>query len=297
MKGQAVDSSTVNGLILGGIINIIVQHDTIEELTAKVKDLEIENLTNRTRLESLETWSNVQSGRIETLNKQLERVDKNGVLVNENDELDLITKKLINLEVEIQSLKKGNINKSKNQRERFRSTCGSSASTHKHKCYLCEIIFEKNCDLELHLAESHEEEKTFKCNDCEKWFYLEWRCKQHMKIHTSEVKYCYFFNNDKNCPYEEIGCMFLHESAEMCTFSPCRNNLCQYKHEKVIETIEDKIEEGNVDSDEEYQPVAENQCHLCREQFENYDILIDHMERNHTDYYYGMLEMMKQTIN
>ena len=113
-----------------------------------------------------------------------------------------------------------------------------------------------------------------------------------MKMHTSDIKYCHYYNNLKDCPYDEIGCMFLHETAEMCTFNPCCNNLCQYKHEIVIETIEDEPEEESSDNDEdnEYQAVNENQCHLCRNQMDTYDDLIVHIERNHSEYYYGMLE-------
>ena len=74
------------------------------------------------------------------------------------------------------------------------------------------MTFGKNCDLEKHLTEIHEAEKKYKCKKCDKLFFLQWRCKQHMKMHTSDIKYCHYYNNLKDCHYDEIGCMFLTET-------------------------------------------------------------------------------------
>ena len=46
-------------------------------------------------------------------------------------------------------------------------------------------------------------------------------------------KCCHYFNNEKHCPYENIGCMFLHQDSENCYFGiRCKNKLCQFKHIK-----------------------------------------------------------------
>ena len=38
-KGEMIDSTTVNGILLGGIMNILVQHNAIEELDKRVKSV------------------------------------------------------------------------------------------------------------------------------------------------------------------------------------------------------------------------------------------------------------------
>ena len=58
---------------------------------------------------------------------------------------------------------------------------------------------------------------------------------KHVKQHEqSNVRYCSFFNNNKFCEYEEIGCMFRHEHAPLCKYSEkCKIKLCQFKHESL----------------------------------------------------------------
>ena len=47
------------------------------------------------------------------------------------------------------------------------------------------------------------------------------------------MKFCHYFHNGKHCPYERIGCMFVHRDSSNCFFgSRCTNNLCPYKHEE-----------------------------------------------------------------
>ena len=42
--------------------------------------------------------------------------------------------------------------------------------------------------------------------------------------------YCHYFNNDKECPFEEIGCKFKHNISPPCKSEGCNNLLCQYRH-------------------------------------------------------------------
>ena len=80
-----------------------------------------------------------------------------------------------------------------------------------YPCKLCEQIFETSFSLESHLK-VHDAPKLFKCQYCEKMFYMKWRLEKHIKQHESnDGKYCRYFNNDKYCPFEENGCMFLHK--------------------------------------------------------------------------------------
>ena len=101
----------------------------------------------------------------------------------------------------------------------------------KIKCKNCDGTFARNCDLELHMIAEHESEK-YKCDKCEKTFILNWRFKKHQQSHSSEtVKKCHYFNNNKECPYEKLGCMFDHVLAGACKFGiRCSNELCSFQH-------------------------------------------------------------------
>ena len=63
-NGEVIDSATVNGILLGGIMNILLQHKAIEDLDKRVKSVEAEN---RARVESLESWNAKQSEKIKTV--------------------------------------------------------------------------------------------------------------------------------------------------------------------------------------------------------------------------------------
>ena len=82
-------------------------------------------------------------------------------------------------------------------------------------CTICDENFEKNCYLEKHLESEHNQEKDFKCDACGKKFILQWRLEKHQLIHTSTVlKHCRYFLANKTCPFDEIGCKFLHKAKE-----------------------------------------------------------------------------------
>ena len=80
-----------------------------------------------------------------------------------------------------------------------------------------------------------------------------------MTIHTKGfVKNCHYFNNGKNCPFEEMGCKFLHVFGGNCKFGQkCKKRLFPRKHfkEKVdaindteIENVEEQC--SNMDADD-----------------------------------------------
>ena len=56
-NGEANDPNTVNILLLSGIFNIISQHDVIDDLQKKIRALEHDDITSRSRIESLKKWS------------------------------------------------------------------------------------------------------------------------------------------------------------------------------------------------------------------------------------------------
>ena len=51
---------------------------------------------------------------------------------------------------------------------------------------------------------------------------------------------CHYFNNGKECPYAEVGCMFVHDFSEECKHgSKCTRQLCQFQHlEKTCKVCE-----------------------------------------------------------
>jgi hypothetical protein len=153
---------------------------------------------------------------IKRLAYHLEVLDTNGVVVNENDEIKELKAKMTGLDVAIAGLRL--TNRSHVQQEVLRNT---AKVTRSKSCNFCEQTVVKNCDLETHLKEVHDVQKKCKCTVCNKDFVLDWRHKKHMKMHSEDVKFCHFYSNNKKCPFEDIGCMFLHEMAEPCVFNPC----------------------------------------------------------------------------
>jgi hypothetical protein len=85
-----------------------------------------------------------------------------------------------------------------------------------------------------------------------------------MSIHLdTNILHCHYFNNDKNCPFQEHGCKFLHQETKICTFrQKCQRRLCPFRHvnkklhaeSEVKESINEKHDidlEENETSDEE----------------------------------------------
>ena len=53
-----------------------------------------------------------------------------------------------------------------------------------------------------------------------------------MNLHNDQsAKKCHYYNNEKICPFKEIGCQFLGEASEMC-FLQSRCRMHPYKHDK-----------------------------------------------------------------
>ena len=119
------------------------------------------------------------------------------------------------------------------------------------------------------MVETHEAEKTFKCEVCGKMFLLAWRLRKHTDIHEGLSKMCHFFTNNRPCPFYEIGCKFLHADE---------NN----EHLDDIETVEDEISQNG------------NQCHLCGLKLTSRNDMMDHVENNHVEYFQGIMEISER---
>ena len=113
----------------------------------------------------------------------------------------------------------------------------STDHVQRSKCQSCDKMFTKRYDLEVHMKNEHTTTEDFKCNICDKTFILEWRMLMHKKNHDNKwVKKCYYFNNNLVCPFEEMGCMFLHKNSVMCRFGEkCTKNLCPYRHRNIFQ--------------------------------------------------------------
>ena len=271
-KGEVVDSACMNSLLLGGIINILIQHDAIEDLNGKIRTLEEENVGNRARIESLESWASKQAEEFKDITKKM----------IENEEIEALNHKVTDLELEVSDLK-----------SHTNSVTVPNSSTeemiHRRPCHLCNKPFTKNSDLEIHLMEIHGVEKKFSCEVCEKEFVLEWRFKKHITMHTATgIKPCRFYNNKTKCPYEDIGCMFLHK----------------FKQGDIIDTVTDESEVEEIELIREVDPVSEqdlsdavqehplnnNKCHLCSKQLNSKDDLYIHVESEHEEFFNGIME-------
>lgn len=162
-------------------------------------------------------------------------------------------------------------------------------------CKVCDEIFAKTNELESHLK-NHEVE-MFRCSVCEKAFVLKWRLKKHEEAHNrKDVKFCHYYNNDKHCPYEDIGCMFKHATSEMCRFgSRCQNILCQFRHGNkkggVVNDKENRIynteknpskgipiltDDNDSLSDSETEDEEELTCEDCGKVLKDFDLYIEH---------------------
>ena len=110
----------------------------------------------------------------------------------------------------------------------------------------------KNCELELHIKNQHEKVKDYECDLCDKRFVLKWRMLKHQESHRDPgKKKCHYFNNRKTCPFDEIGCMFAHETSEMCRFDKiCNNKLCPFQHTINKYEIQNNEEQNEVKTKE-----------------------------------------------
>ena len=144
-----------------------------------------------------------------------------------------------------------------------------------YRCKRCENSFVKSSDLEMHIKSIHIDTTQYKCKECDKTFVLEWRLKKHTVIHedNDNTKCCHYFNNKKECPYENLGCMFMHKLSRECKYGrKCTSKLCQFQHNNVKEILREKeTSEGG-----EF-----NQCDSCDYVARNGEELLKHIKKDH----------------
>ena len=118
-NGVNIDPKDVSVLVLGGIINIISQHDELEDLEERIKAIEHNDITNQTRLTSLENWVIKQGEVIEEVKERLSPMDVNDAIVKESKEIEAMQKKIVSLEIKASTATKPTESKElKNNKQR-----------------------------------------------------------------------------------------------------------------------------------------------------------------------------------
>ena len=166
-------------------------------------------------------------------------------------------------------------------------------------CDLCELEFNEEWKMLAH-KKNH---INFKCEKCDKNFHFQVLKEKHMNIsHGNKLIYCHYFNNNKNCPYEE-NCMYIHDDSEICKYdSKCARNLCMYKHSfdqaDITECdinvtfqnpyLSEKFECdscGLVTTDKKefelHLDDVKNWCSVCKEDFNCVDYMKEHLDADH----------------
>merc|ERR1712096_213988 len=116
----------------------------------RIRVLEHNDVTNRTRIESLENWVGRQGEAIEEFNEKLSTMDLNGVIIKESLEIKSLRERIVKLEIEKKtgsSITSAKVSKpiDKNIKE---------SGNKKQKSITCEECgkeFSRNCDFENHL--------------------------------------------------------------------------------------------------------------------------------------------------
>ena len=282
-RGIKVDQEVVSNLLLGGVINILHQHDTIDEMDERIKSVEQIITTDKLRIELLENWTKKQAEELKELQDKVEISVLNDSLATK---IDAVEKEIISVRNQISQEAAKDPENSKKEL----SLC----------CNHCDKTFSKAIQLELHMEE-HSLVKNYSCDICAKEFHLKWRLEKHVQIHSENfsAQHCHYFNNRKDCPFRSAGCMFKHERSGHCLIKNCSRKLCQFEHSDTIleEEICDVDEEESNAEDEEYPELAANQCHLCRKHCESRDDNIEHVKNEHTEYYEGIVEMAASMKN
>ena len=122
-------------------------------------------------------------------------------------------------------------------------------SSSEFKCDECEKCFKDENILQDHTEKMH---VKYDCDECDKVFKYEAVLEKHKEAaHENVELFCHYFNNDKDCPFDD-ECIYIHEDAENCRFGRhCERKFCMFKHEDIneeeCETDDDSDEDVNID--------------------------------------------------
>lgn len=143
---------------------------------------------------------------------------------------DMVKKDMLKKDIRKKDMRKKDIRK-----KDMRKT--NTRKRNEINCHLCEKTFSKRSDLENHIKEIHIAQPEFECEQCGNKFVTKWRERKHQRIHNSKVKTsCYYFINDIHCPFDALGCKFLHDL-------PNRNNMETSEQKTTREEFVDNVAE------------------------------------------------------
>ena len=85
-------------------------------------------------------------------------------------------------------------------------------------------MFTEERKLEDHVSRVH---KKYECDECDKVFNFDTVLEKHIEaMHEDSKLFCHYFNNDKECPYED-QCIYMHEESATFKFGKgCERILC-----------------------------------------------------------------------
>ena len=284
VTGVKVDGDLVNTLLLGGITNILWQSETVDKLTEKAQNLEMESLTCGTRIESLENWAKQMS-------EKLDKVERDKMSTNSSTDFE----ESVRADIDLLKRKFSMLNISSQRSVDGKET--SELSKGRKSCKQCDETFSLTSDLEKHMVTFHGASKSYSCEICTKSFYLKWRLKKHLQVHKDGVKPCKYNKNGEICPYDEVGCKFKHEDNSRVGEDHCQSrgdfriieNVidANVNDEKTIDEVEtdvtnwkdlcDKTSEEAECEVDEYVCI----CNYCGNWFGSQESLLLHLREKH----------------
>ena len=257
----------------------------MDDLKERVLHLE----KNRTELKKKVTFGDLMKDNNEDLNDLRERVQHLETMAKDVENTTTIDKP-------------DNVKEKGMQARTVKCVKSNGKVSNLLKCNICDSTFRQCCDLEYHIKNSHANYEEYKCGHCNKIFVTRWRLSKHSKMHEGKKSnYCHYFNNCDVCPFEELGCKFLHKLSGKCKFGDlCIKRLCAYQHhlgdeqisEKLTEVDEESIE--NTDTFDELEELTgtgsfqtstpkqhQNPCAECQDTSTCVDCFVQHMVGKH----------------
>ena len=221
MESTSKDKKVINALKT----KLVKVENEVKSLKGEISKLTEENFKSTIPCSCGITIERFESLEDKVTNSNLSSVDKreeNEDISKLEKEIELVSTKLKEVESKLSSLNEEQ-NTIRNVKER--------KSHLKIDCNHCDIQFPSYSMMEKHMEDEHLQ-KGIKCEHCDLLFHTTWRLKMHMKNHTGTRKRnCHYFNSNKECPYEILGCKFNHIYSNDCKFgTQCNRHMCHYRH-------------------------------------------------------------------
>ena len=108
-------------------------------------------------------------------------------------------------------------------------------------CSVCDSKFKQFHELETHIENEYKDKEIFKCDKCDKLFHLQWRLKKHEQLHIQRSsKPCKYFSSKRDCPFEKLGCKFLHQDTS-ATEAVTESDAVAVENEHIVLTEKIKL--------------------------------------------------------